>query len=1580
MVTADRCSMRRGACLALSTVLLSVLWPVMALDSEESAFLSIINDYRAANSLGPLTLSPTLTVASELHSQDMADQNYFSHYSLDGRSPFDRMVDAGYDYPTCMGENIAAGYVTAADVFVGWKNSPGHDANMLYSDFVTIGIGRAYNVASTYKWYWTTDFGGYDDSGTPPPPPPVQVSSPTHPNPDLWYPNSDSSFIWDPISGAEGYSHMLDQNPTSTPDMVIDSTDNSESYVGLGDGTWYFHIRAKTASDWGPTTHLRIKVDRTPPAAPVITSITHPDQGSKYPIDDPVFTWSTPPDASGIYGYSYVLDDHPGTEPDAIADTHSNGKSYTDVQEGVWYFHVRARDNAGNWGSTSHFMITISLVPVADFDASVRSGEEPLAVVFTDLSTSSSSIVNWTWSFGDGGTSIERNPVHIYERAGNYTVTLTVTESDGDFDFESKTDFIMVTRSAPDSELVDWLVQDWQPVFGAKTLARYISADAYVEPGRPEANNGHDPDLSVDPTGSRAYLRIDLDLPPGATPIEAGLGLYCNQLTGMEDAQIAILYCEDDAWSEGGLCWNNRPCGPCVELDRVAIVLPGSYVRINLSHAVAQGCSKGRATIVLHVPEGLGGAVFSSREGSQRPFVVIAYSMSEVHTLNLTSSEDSGLSANLGRICIDGASIKLPAIIRIAEGSYPVEYLPGFEFARWVGLGEVSLADQSSRVSSMVITGSGILEAHGSCRNVVYYFDDGTPEFPEGRPRGQMQAVRFTPSLAGVLKRIMIYFEQLCQPSSQNVVVVHVLDRCFTDIIPPISLQPRAEGWMTVEVPGEPVIVDDVIIALEYREDYCPRVGVDASGGGSSLIFDGVDWVRYWCNYMMRCEVESLEPPRGIARMDLAVDPETLRAGELMIIHGVLDPPLAGRPVTIALQSPDGSRTDLVANTTASGFYWLSHVPLKAGTWTIMARWEGDQSYLNASSDAVEFTVDRGSVHITCMISPTLGYFGQPITLWGTILPVSLPLTIEHRTGGGWEVLATVNTTANLTYTYSWLPTGVGAHDFRATWPGDEDFNYATSPASLYVLRAHSSITCILDADTITYGCTVNITGQLSPAIIAPVEIGYYSDSGWHELAIVWSHENGTYACNWKVETLGHLMVGCSWSGDANYVGAFSELAPLRVHKATSYIHCLVEPSQPQCDQQVTLRGTIRPIAAVTLTLTLESPSGSISLGSVCSDFSGEYSFDFVPDQEGRWVATVGWEGDWRTLGTRESVSFEVGQGQVKIECRVEPSGVRLGEGVMIRGYVSGPTTIGLEYRVNGGPWTAIVDILAPRGEYEHWWVPPLVGTYQVKALSRSEGQGATCNETPGFIVSKCLSSITLRLGEASTAYGQVVLISGVIEPPCAGPIFVECNRKGTWHRIAMLDAGCDGSYSFFWAVDFVGSADLRATWEGNNRCEAAESEIARIYSEKAASWVGCLPETIFVHPNQSVRIRGSIQPALSIAVNVNLTDPSGLETCYTAMANASGDFVCAVDLDQVGTWQVVAGWRGDDHYQGYWTFEHSLYVKAELDEARTTGLFYLLLLAIVTGAHLRHRDHPGLFLRAGTPSHPASCQAQTDR
>ncbi len=127
------------------------------LDAQESALLTLINDYRTANGARALVSNAYLDVAAKEHSRDMASRNYFDHNSPEGTTPQQRAERAGYR--GFVSENIYAGGELATAVFDAWKASPPHNANLLDPQSEAVGLGRAFNANSEYEWYWTAVFG-----------------------------------------------------------------------------------------------------------------------------------------------------------------------------------------------------------------------------------------------------------------------------------------------------------------------------------------------------------------------------------------------------------------------------------------------------------------------------------------------------------------------------------------------------------------------------------------------------------------------------------------------------------------------------------------------------------------------------------------------------------------------------------------------------------------------------------------------------------------------------------------------------------------------------------------------------------------------------------------------------------------------------------------------------------------------------------------------------------------------------------------------------------------------------------------------------------------------------------------------------------------------------------------------------------------------------------------------------------------------------------------------------------------------------------------------------------------------------
>jgi hypothetical protein len=78
----------------------------------------------------------------------------------------------------------------------------------------------------------------------------------------------------------------------------------------------------------------------------------------------------------------------------------------------------------------------------AEFSADPLAGQAPLTVQFTDLS--SGDPTSWRWEFGDGGSSQERNPIHVYTDTGMYSVSLSI-QADAASDFVEKSGYIVIS-------------------------------------------------------------------------------------------------------------------------------------------------------------------------------------------------------------------------------------------------------------------------------------------------------------------------------------------------------------------------------------------------------------------------------------------------------------------------------------------------------------------------------------------------------------------------------------------------------------------------------------------------------------------------------------------------------------------------------------------------------------------------------------------------------------------------------------------------------------------------------------------------------------------------------------------------------------------------------------------------------------------------------------------------------------------------------------------------------------------------------------------------------------------------------
>ncbi len=116
--------------------------PAGSVSADEQKAFNLLNADRAANGLAPLKLDSRLTLLGRKYAQDMINRKFFSHYNPEGQSPFDRMKAAGITYRAAA-ENIAIN-TSVEGAQKAFMNSSGHRANILSSNYTSVGVGVAY--------------------------------------------------------------------------------------------------------------------------------------------------------------------------------------------------------------------------------------------------------------------------------------------------------------------------------------------------------------------------------------------------------------------------------------------------------------------------------------------------------------------------------------------------------------------------------------------------------------------------------------------------------------------------------------------------------------------------------------------------------------------------------------------------------------------------------------------------------------------------------------------------------------------------------------------------------------------------------------------------------------------------------------------------------------------------------------------------------------------------------------------------------------------------------------------------------------------------------------------------------------------------------------------------------------------------------------------------------------------------------------------------------------------------------------------------------------------------------------------
>jgi PKD repeat protein len=234
--------------------------------------------------------------------------------------------------------------------------------------------------------------------------------------------------------------------------------------------------------------------------------------------------------------------------------------------------------------------------PVAAFDAVPDFGRAPQEVAFVDLSTGHPT--SWLWDFGDGTSSTERHPIHVYPAAGSYDVSLVATNAQGS-DLETQVAAVEILPPPP-------------------SVTFTAIADARVSSGSPTQNYGSASSIRArlaSSTTDQSYLRFSVAGLASQGVSGAVLRIFVTD-PSVDGGQVSAA---QGGWDEATLSWANAPGIGSLVLDSVGTVFPDSWVEFDVGELVTGdgsydfGLSNGSSN----------SAIYSSREGANPPELVV---------------------------------------------------------------------------------------------------------------------------------------------------------------------------------------------------------------------------------------------------------------------------------------------------------------------------------------------------------------------------------------------------------------------------------------------------------------------------------------------------------------------------------------------------------------------------------------------------------------------------------------------------------------------------------------------------------------------------------------------------------------------------------------------------------------------------------------------------------------------------------------------------------------------------------------------------------------------------------------------
>lgn len=282
----------------------------------------------------------------------------------------------------------------------------------------------------------------------------------------------------------------------------------------MGAGVWGQNKRVLTQDEIDGAIFL-YGADVPPPAAPAVSSASHPNQSAWSTATTASFSFT----ATGATGFSYSLDTAPATDPDTVSEGAGTSAAFSSLATGDRYFHVRAVNAEGSWSTTTHYRVrvdvsapagTVQIGPAGSGTAYVATTTVAIAASLADANSGLSQMrADAGAGYGAWAPYAASSSVALAGADGTRTVSLQFRDALGNTRTDSRA--VVLDRVAPTTSsdaAASYLGQATIHLTAADSLSG-VSASYYSVDGGPAAQYGSAVVVASPGDHSVAFYSVD---------------------------------------------------------------------------------------------------------------------------------------------------------------------------------------------------------------------------------------------------------------------------------------------------------------------------------------------------------------------------------------------------------------------------------------------------------------------------------------------------------------------------------------------------------------------------------------------------------------------------------------------------------------------------------------------------------------------------------------------------------------------------------------------------------------------------------------------------------------------------------------------------------------------------------------------------------------------------------------------------------------------------------------------------------------------------------------------------------------